>query len=232
MTDAMEAMEVIDKSPFLCALSAADRAWLAGKAKRQTGRRGRVFLWSGESFYVIAKGRFKLVRSCPSKGRELTLLLLAPGDGFEAIGLLDNEPHDVSAVSLDAYELLEVPATKLLDWCESSPGFNKAFLQYLGHQLEKLAELASDLTFLDTHVRLAKLILNHLDSVERGALGKIHDLSDENLANLIGTVRKVVNRHLQDFQRDGVVESRRGHLRVTDIEKLARRAAAALPHLR
>ena len=88
-----------------------------GKVCANTGRRGSVFPWSGERFYVISEGRFKVVSTCPNEGRELSLLLLAPGDGFEAIGLLDDAPHDVRAVALDDFELLEVPSATLLAWC-------------------------------------------------------------------------------------------------------------------
>ena len=58
-----------------------------------------------------------------------------------------------------------------------------------------LAELAADLALHDTEVRLARLILRHVDNDDpHHSLRLIHDLSHESLGAMIGTVRVVVNR--------------------------------------
>jgi len=80
----------------------------------------------------------------------------------------------------------------------TSHSVNRTLLPYLGKQIRDLEELASDLSLHDTATRLAKLILRHLDheSQQQQELKLINDLSNEELASMIGSVRVVVNRHL------------------------------------
>jgi hypothetical protein len=70
-------------------------------------------------------------------------------------------------------------------------------LPYLGKPIRTLEELASDLSLHDTATRLAKLILRHVDHENQPPeLKLINDVSNKELASMIGSVRVVVNRHL------------------------------------
>lgn len=86
--------------------------------------------------------------------------------------------------------------------------------------MRALEELATDLSLHDTLTRLARLILRHTNPEHSQELQLIHDLSDAELAKMIGTVRTVVNRHLQHFKKEGIVETHRNHLGVKDLHGL------------
>ena len=190
-------------------------------AARQTTRK----------FFIVVEGRVKLVSRAAANEREITLFLMGPGDAFDVVSLLDQQAHDLSAESLDRVTLLSAPAEQVREWIASHPEFNRTFLPYLGRKMSLLSELATDLTLHDTGVRLARLILRHVDpDSSEHEVRLINDLSHEELANMIGTVRVVANRQIQRLKRQGIIDARRGHLIVKDLDALIAQCDATLPN--
>ncbi len=52
----------------------------------------------------------------------------------------------------------------------------------------------------------------------------INDLSHESLAQMIGSVRKVVNLHIQELKKEGIINSKRGKLSIINLQKLTEKA--------
>ena len=195
--------------------------------RRETWKQGRQVNSpeSGQRFHIILAGRLKMSQVNPETGRMVTLFLLQPGDGFDVISLLDGQPAPLIFEARDDLMMLSTPMPEARRWIEQHPVFNRSFLPYLGQQMRTLANLAGDLALHDTETRLARLILRHVHDEEPGQpLRLIHNLSHESLAEMIGSVRVVVNRQLQHWQRDGVVVSRRGELIIKELETLLKKA--------
>ncbi len=184
-----------------------------------------------ERFHVILDGRLEMLRGHPDSGRQVVLFLLGPGDGFDVITLLDGEPHDTETLALDDLQMLSAPIERVRDWLAEHPEFNRRFLPYLGERLRSLENLASDLALHDTTTRIARLILRHTDPNAGDNGHPVHliaDLNHETLARMVGSVRQVVNRHLQAFKRKGLVAGEKGHWVVSDLEELKARAGEVL----
>ncbi len=172
-------------------------------------------------FYVVISGRVKMTRVNPDTGREFTIFLLETGDAFDVVSLLDGKKHNVSVIALDDIEALTAPFDTIHEWIERHPSFNRGFLPYIGKLIRQLTNLASDLALLDTGTRLAKLLLMHTtQDTSYPRLKLIHDLSHEELAGMIGSVRVVVSRYLQDLKKEGIVIARRGQLEVNKLHAL------------
>jgi len=150
----------------------------------------------------------------------VTLFLLGAGDAFDVISLLDGEPNPVNLEARDDLELLSAPVGEVREWIGRHPEFNLSFLPYLGRQMRVLADLALH----DIETRLARLILRHVDDDPQHSLRLIYDLSHEALGEMIGSVRVVVNRQLQHWQREGVIVSHRGKLMVQELEVLLKKS--------
>ena len=196
--------------------------------RRDTWRRGvqlnaEMFQ---ERFYLLIDGRIEVMRVNPHTGRSITLSLLAPGDGIDVVTLLNDKPHEVQPVAIDDVALISVSIKDARDWIDRHPEFNRNFLPYLGEQMRKLEDLSTDLALYDTMTRLARLILRHVapyhpKSVDdRHYLRLIHDLHDESLARMVGSVRQVVNRHLQHWRKQGVLHKQNFHTEVKELETL------------
>jgi len=175
-----------------------------------------------QNFYLIIKGRVKISHNHPQNGHGLTLYLLGPGDIFNVISLFDGQRHDVTAETLDEVEALSAPVAEWNHWMEENPVFHSNMHRLIVKQMRQLDELASDLALHDTMTRLAHLILRHFDdqksSTSRSNL--IQDLPHEELAHMIGTVRVVLNRLINELKREDVVTMGAGGLQVQNMEKL------------
>lgn len=185
-------------------------------------------------FYVVLSGRVKITRQNLNNGREVTLFLLGPGDGFNVVSLLDGQPHEVCAQTLDTVEALSAPIAQWKDWLELYPALRHAIRKYIYLRLCHLSELACDLALHDTMTRLSHLILRYCnDRLTCSDINLISDLPHEELAHMIGTVRVVVNRLLAELKREGIIDTHSGRLRVLNIEKLLQKTEQQLysiPH--
>ncbi len=174
-----------------------------------------------EHFYIVLTGRIKVYRYNPANNREQTLYLLGHADMFDVLTVLDGRDHEVMTTALDDSEVLELPVAKVREWIDTNPAFNRAFFPYMAKQMRQIEELATDLSLYDTSTRLMKLILRNLDLKNPLThLGLLHRLSHDELASMIGTVRHVVNRHLQQLKREGILNVERKQLAVNNVEKL------------
>jgi len=173
------------------------------------------------AFYIIIEGRLKVYQYNPHNNREQTLYLLGPHDMFDVLTVLDGLRHDVMTEAIDTVKALELPIEKVREWLDTNPAFNRAFFPYMAKQMRQVEELATDLSLYDTSTRLMKLILKNLDLKSPVKhLGLLQNLPHEEIASMIGTVRHVVNRHLQQLKREGILNIERKRLAVNDVKKL------------
>lgn len=185
---------------------------------------------TAQRFWVILHGHVKVVRS-NSDGRELTLWLLGPGDGFDCASLLDGRPHAVSAWTAGPVTTVSAPLPRFRRWLELHPPMRLAVHRYVAGKLRELSELASELALHDTCTRLARLLLHHAEpnpARRHARLDPLNDLSQEELASLIGTVRVVVSRSLAQLRREGILADRDGRMRVASLKRLLLRAEGRL----
>lgn len=181
-----------------------------------------------ESFYIIISGRVKISQINPETGREYIIFLLQAGDAFDIISLLDREEHEVVIEAIDELQLLKTSMDTARNWLDIHPEFNKNFLPYLGNRMRLLESSATDLALYDTMTRLARLILKYVnDKNQQGqehSIKLINDLSHEALAQMIGSVRKVINLNIQELKKEGIIDSVRGNLSVQNLQKLLEKA--------
>ncbi|RLD57721.1 MAG: Crp/Fnr family transcriptional regulator [Bacteroidetes bacterium] len=169
--------------------------------------------------FIVISGRIEISKMNFDTDREYIINILEPGDIYDVICLLDKKEHDVIANALDDVEVIVAPIDAARKWLSEYPDFNKTFFSYLGKQLRYFEESATDLVLYDTWTRLVKLILRNTDS-KTGKLTLINNLSHEQIAKMIGSVRNVVNRHIQDLKNSQFLSVKRKSLEINNIHKL------------
>ncbi|MCF4101664.1 Crp/Fnr family transcriptional regulator [Gillisia sp. M10.2A] len=170
-------------------------------------------------FYIILSGRVKMYQVEPNSGKELTLFLLTKSDVFDLFCLLDGDKHQVYYECLDNVKVLAAPMTELRSWLNRHPEHYKNLLPYAGKQLRSLENYVSDITFTDISTRLLKLLIRNVND-KSNTLELINDLSNKELAYLIGSTRAVVNRHLQRLKQNGSIKISRKRLQVKNLSLL------------
>ncbi|MGK0306096.1 MAG: CRP/FNR family cyclic AMP-dependent transcriptional regulator [Gammaproteobacteria bacterium] len=184
-----------------------------------------------QRFFVVIEGQVEIKQSNPETGREATLDMLYAGDCFDLIVLLDGQPHDVIVSPLTTIKLLSVKLETMRQWLWSYPEFNQQFMPYLAQKMREKEELASSLILHNVTTRLSRIILKHINKIKFYISGKEDEqqhiakgLNDETLARMSGTVRQIVNKQLQRWKKDGILDKKRNQLIIKDVEALEKEA--------
>ena len=97
----------------------------------------------------------------------------------------------------------------------------------LARRLRRTNNNLADLIFTDVPGRVAKQLLQlaqRFGTQEGGALRVTHDLTQEEIAHLVGASRETVNKALTDFAARGWIAARPKVVTIMEPEKLASRA--------
>lgn len=175
-------------------------------------------------FHIIISGRLKIFMTDEETGREFTLFLLSKNDFFDVISLIEECNHKIYYESLEDVRMLSISTLTMRQWLKKYPMLNQRLLPYIGKQLISVEEYAVNHTLFEIPTRLARLILKNLNH-ESKKVEFINDLSNEEIANLIGSTRAVVNRHFQDFKNEGILKIGRKRMEVTNLPLLLKKAA-------
>lgn len=173
-----------------------------------------------QKFVFVLEGRIKVSQINLADGKEQTLKILTSGDMYDVVTLLDAKLHDNLLSALDQVKIIVFPIEVVRGWLQQDPNFNKLLFPYVAQQVRDMEELALDLSFYDTSQRLLKLLSKNIDYKNSAKLHLINDLSHEELASLIGTVRKVLNRHIQQLKTDGIIDVKRKNIKLKNMQKL------------
>ena len=180
----------------------------------------------GDTLYVIAEGKIKLGRSSPD-GRENLVAVLGPGEMFGELSLFDPKPRTMTATAVAETQLLGLGNESLTAVLTGRPEVSKALLGALAQRLRRTNEHLADLVFTDVPGRVAKALLDLADrfgrQLDNGILVS-HDLTQEELAQLVGASRETVNKALADFATRGWLKLEARAVLLLDVERLRRRA--------
>jgi CRP-like cAMP-binding protein len=201
----------------------ADRAVI-----RRYGRRQLIFHEGdpAESFFLIVDGSVKVFRAS-AEGETVILVTLEPGESFGELALLDGGPRSASAEALQDTVVLALERGPFLQTMSEEPLVAEALITQLGAILRRLTDHAADLVFLDLHGRVAKWLLHMADThgrPEEGGTELDLQLTQSEIASIVGGSRQSVNQVLRSFERRGYVELHGRSMSLKDPDALRRRA--------
>ena len=221
--------DVLRETPLFEALSEEDTAALrAGIIDVHLDRGERLFSEgdTGDKLYIILNGKVKLSKAAP-EGRENLLSVHGPGEMFGELSLFDPIPRTSSATAVTATRLAGLAHDELRTFLSSRPEVAMHLLQALAQRLRRINEVKADLVFTDVPGRVAKALL---DLAERfgtpipAGIQVHHDLTQEELAQMVGASRETVNKALADFAARGWLQLAARSVLITDPDRLRKRA--------
>ena len=180
----------------------------------------------GDRLYIIVDGKIKLARHAPD-GRENLLSVMGPSDMFGELSIFDPGPRTSSAVCVTEVTCATMDSTMLREWIDNHPEISQQLLRVLARRLRRTNASLADLIFTDVPGRVAKTLLqlaNRFGVHEGGALRVNHDLTQEEIAQLVGASRETVNKALATFAHRGWIRLEGKSVLIVNTEHLARRA--------
>ena len=221
--------DVVRQAPLFAALDDEAAQALRSTMTRVEVPRGETIFHEGDPgdrLYVIVEGKIKLGRAS-GDGRENLLAILGPGEMFGELSLFDPGPRNAAGTAVADTVLLGVGSDDLDQWLRGRPEVARHLLRALARRLRRTNEALADLVFSDVPGRVAKALLDLSERFGRptdDGLRVAHDLTQEELAQLVGASRETVNKALADFASRGWLRLEARAVVLLDIDRLRKRA--------
>lgn len=221
MPVAVHREKILDLYPALAGLP-GDRlsALLQPKAVMQVPAGTRIFAEHQpcQGFPLLLEGSIKVVKQAAS-GRELMLYRVAPGGSciITSSCLLGHSDYNARGIAESPLSMLLLPAPVFGQLMLDHAPFRDFVFHLFAERIGELMQLVEEVAFARLDQRLARLLLARNDSVL--------NVTHQQLADELGSVREIVSRLLKGFAAQGLVSLGREQLTITDRPRLQEIAA-------
>ena len=179
-----------------------------------------------DRLYIIISGKVKISHRSPD-GREHLLAIMGPQDMFGELSVFDDGPRTASATTLTEVRAVSLDRDTLRGWMADCPEVAEQLLRVLARRLRRTNTKLTDQICTDVPGRVAKqllLLAQQFGTREGDALRVALDLTQEEIAQLVGASREATNQALGTFADRGWIQSESHTMLILDAENLARRA--------
>lgn len=207
-----EALHRVDERTLMQAMQAGEAVYLAGQ--------------QADHLYVVATGVAKLAGTS-ADGTEVLLDVLGPGAFLGTLPALGGERYGEDAWAMTSGCLLSFTAPQLDAVLDEHPAVARQALTAVGRRLQTANERITRTAGASAPARVAGTLLvlaERLGVEEDGRILIDVPLAREDLASLAGCAPETVSRRLAAWRRDGVVDTGRRWVALTDPGALAETA--------
>jgi len=161
---------------------------------------------AANSVFYIQKGKVKIT-VVSEHGKEAVVAILGK-DEFFGEGCLAGQPRRVAtAVAMTECEIMEIESDAIVRVLHEQPAFSEMFLTHLLTRKNRLEEDLVDQLFNSSERRLARALLLLANFGKEGSPEPIiAKVSQEMLADMIGTTRSRVSFFMNKFRKLGFIE--------------------------
>jgi len=192
-----------------------DKVW-SGRATETYAKDHVVFAQGdrADSVFHLQKGKLKLT-VVSNQGKEAVIALLAEGDFFGEGCLAGQSKRMSTATTMTDCVTVRLAKPEMVQVLHDEPVFSEQFLHYLLSRNIRIEEDLVDQLFNSSEKRLARVLLL-LANFGKPAKAEpvMTKMSQEMLAEIIGTTRARVNFFMNKFRKLGFIDYDGGGLRV------------------
>jgi CRP-like cAMP-binding protein len=170
----------------------------------------------GDCLYGILRGQVRIF-NIGAENREILLNILLPGSLFGEIALIDDRPRTAHASAMEDCELLLMHRHHFMPLLEEDARLAIHMLGILCERIRWTSAMIEDTTFLNLRARLAKRLLalaqSHGTKLPGDGGVKLNlRLSQRQLGAMIDASREAVNKQVQHWRADGILDVDQGLL--------------------
>lgn len=230
-TEQAQITEALRRVPLFESLTDDQIHELTRVARRHRYERDEVVFYQGDpgdSFYVILSGQVKVSVSS-AEGQEAILVMLDSGESFGELALLDDQSRSATIQATRPTEVLLLRKDDFHRLIRHSPDIAWGLLQVMTKRLRDTDQLVQDAAFLDVAERLAKKLLSLVETHGRQTARGVEidvQLTQQDLAAMIGATRESVNKQLGAFREHGILAVDRQRITVLNLAALRARVGS------
>jgi CRP/FNR family transcriptional regulator, cyclic AMP receptor protein len=166
-----------------------------------------------DAVFYIKKGRVK-VAVVSKQGKEAVVALLGPNEFVGEGCLIGQSKRLATASAMTECETMRVTKAEIQRVIHEEPAFSEMFVSHILERNARVEEDLVDQLFNSTEKRLARLLLLLANFGKEGRPEPIlAKISQETLAEMIGTTRSRVSHFMNKFRQLGFIDYN-GHLEV------------------
>jgi len=185
-----------------------------------------------DRFFLLLDGHIRVIRTTPG-GDQIIALHIAPGQLFGIGAALGRKTYPATAMTADDCVVLAWPNRLWADFTANYEGFATETYKVVGERVDEMNNRIVELATQQVEQRIACAILRLVTQMGRKVDGGIEiavPITRQNLSDMTGTTLHTVSRLLSGWERDGIVQSERRKITVTEPNRLVLLSGAGSPN--
>ena len=170
---------------------------------------------AGDALFAVRRGQIR-IETGASDGSRLTLNFTGPNELIGEVAVLDGFGRTADATAAEATELFVLGREDFLGFLEREPKIALKIIMQLCRRIRWQSERTEESMLQPLPVRLAR----RLCALASDFGSEVH-ISQEQLGVFVGAARESVNRQLQLWRKDGILDLQRGRILLRNMGKLA-----------
>jgi CRP/FNR family cyclic AMP-dependent transcriptional regulator len=163
---------------------------------------------AGDSLYIVLTGRLRAYASSED-GRDVVLGEHGPGEYVGELSL-DGRPRSASVKTVEPSTCCVVPGAELRGFLAEHPDFALHLSQKLTRMVRRLTEQVKSLALQDVYGRMVRVLMELSDPGEGSERVVREKLTQQDIADRVGSSREMVNRVMKELTAGGYVAVRDG----------------------
>lgn len=212
-------------SSFFRGLDRSAVSAILSKARASRFDKGSVVFHQGgeaQYFYLLVSGRLRVVRTTPD-GRQVVVRFVIPGEAFGIAVALGRSTFPASAMAVADSRVLAWPSSAWIGFAADYPVLAANVLAVVGHRLNDAHQRIVEMSTEEVQRRVAHALLHFADQLGLpGDGGPAIELriSRQEVAEFTATSLYSVSRLMSAWAGEGLIESGRQRIRITDRRRL------------
>lgn len=165
-----------------------------------------------DSLYVVIEGKVKVFVS-DSGGKEFILNTLGTGSYFGELALLDGERRSASVMTLEKSQFGVITKDHFAEVLDRYPAIARVLIRNLVSRIREFMDSVKTLALQDVYGRIRHTLLN-MAAEEKGLLKVSERLTQQDIANRVGSSREMVARVLKDLTIGGYINVERKQITI------------------
>ncbi len=206
---------MLKRIPLFANLADDDLAAVVDIAMTRTYPKNTLIISEGDtndSFFVVLSGKLKIFLS-DEDGKEIILGMKGPGDYFGEMALFDEQPRSACLMCVEPSKLLTIGADHFKNFLRQNPSVALNSISELCRRVRSLNEQVKDLALKNVYERLAKTLMQ-LSEERNGKRVIEQKVTQQDLANMVGSSREMVSRIFNDLIRGGYISKERNQITI------------------
>ncbi len=204
----LSSLDLIRRVPLFSMLTNEQAQGIADSVVKKRFRRGEIIVEHGRksnALFILLNGRARVL-TADSRGREVILAVLQPGDYVGEMSLIDDSPHSATVRAEVQTDMLVLGRADFARCLPENSSLSYAIMHGLVQRLRAADRQIESLALLDVYGRVARALLEMAESDGERKIIR-NKVSRQDLAKVVGASREMVSRVMKDLEERGMIET-------------------------